>query len=188
MTGDQADMTRRLGLTLPTRWFSDTAANLAALLNGLAAAWSALYALLAVVRAQTRLATASDQFLDLAAVDFFASRFSRRPGESDASFKPRLFWAMGRERVTRSALQEIAQQAGYSLTIFEAAQPGDTGAYNIAAKLAWNTSGGWGSLQMPFESLVTATPSPTGSFEQELREGLAAAIPAEGALWLKIAQ
>jgi hypothetical protein len=69
MTGDTNDMLARLKMVLPARWFADATPILDAVLTGLANAWSQLYGLLATVKLQTRLATASGVFLDIAAKD-----------------------------------------------------------------------------------------------------------------------
>lgn len=185
MIGDGNDMQQRLRLTLPTHWFGEVAPVLDGLLAGLAAAWSSLYSLLQLAQLQTRIATATGDFLDLAAIDFFAQWFARRTAESDSSFRARLAWAMRRERATRAALVDTALQAGFTVQIFEAARPADTGAYNAAAGLAWNTTGGWGSMAMPFECLVTATPGPA-AVQAELLPALAECMPAGGVAWVTI--
>ena len=73
MTGDAGDFVSRLKLALPTRWFPDSTPILDTLLSGLAVAWSALYGLIVVVRQQSRIATMSGTFLDLASSDFFGA-------------------------------------------------------------------------------------------------------------------
>lgn len=185
MIGDAEDVSKRLRLTLPVHWFADSAPVLDGLLSGLSSAWATLFNLLQVVRAESRISTADADFLDLAAADYFGLDFARRSGEADNSFRNRLKWALQRKRVTRGALVDVAAQAGFTLRIFEPAQPGDTGAYNTPAGLAWNVSGGWGSLQMPFECLITAARGPS-SFDAELWRGIAEAMPAGGAAWLRI--
>ncbi len=185
MTGDVQDMRARLRLTLPSHWFADVAPVLDGLLAGFSSSWAALYGFLQLVRAQTRVGTAVEQFLDLAATDFFGARFSRRPGETDDAFRPRLQRAMLREHATRAALIAAAEEAGYTLQIFEPAQPSDTGVYNLPSGLAWSAAGGWGSLQMPFECLVTAQAS-AAAVRDALWQGVAETVPAGGAAWLRI--
>ncbi len=73
MKGDVADVVGRLRLALPRRWFGDTAPVLDSLLAGLASGWAGLYALLNEVRQQSRMVTATEQFLDLAAADLAAA-------------------------------------------------------------------------------------------------------------------
>ena len=184
MKGDQADVVSRLRLTLPEGWFSDDAPILDGLLSGLGAAWAGLYSLLSAVRLQSRLLTVTGQFLDLACSDFFGGRVSRRAFETDAALRTRLLSAMGRERATRAALIEAANDAGYSATIFEPARPADTGAYGYAGGIAWAVAGGWGSLTMPLECLITVTAqAPVAAVEPTL----AAAVPAGGAAWVRVA-
>ena len=186
MTGDQADMRQRLRLTLPGRWFGDVAPVLDGLLSGFASAWTGLYALLHYVITQSRVATATDDFLEMAARDFLSDPLPRRPNETDADYRRRLLLAIRRLRVTRPAIVAAADAAGYTLRIFEPAQPASTGAYNVPARLAWNTVGGWGSMQMPFESLIVALPG-SAPFESELWQNVSHATPAGGALWMRVA-
>lgn len=184
MIGDLADMRQRLRLTLPSGWFADAAPILDGVLSGFAAAWVGLYDLLQYVTSQTRVRTATGEFLALAAQDYLSDPFPRRPNESDSDYRSRLLQAMGRLRATRPAIVAAAAAAGYTVSIFEAAQPGDTGAYNVSTGLAWNTVGGWGSLEMPFESLIVAYPN-GAAFEDELWKNIADATPAGGALWMR---
>ena len=76
MTGDQQDMMARLRTVLPTRWFPDSAPVLDGLLSGLASGWSWAYQQLQYVKAQTRIATATDVWLDIIANDYFGSRLA----------------------------------------------------------------------------------------------------------------
>lgn len=185
MIGDAEDMRQRLRLTLPGRWFGDSAPVLDGLLAGFSDAWAGLYDLLQFVRLQSRIRSATSGFLDLAAQDFFGSGLARRPQEADDSFRSRLQRAMHRQRGTRAALVDAAGEAGFSVKIFEAAQPADTGAYGVPSGLAWNVSGGWGSLEMPFECLVTAQRGPA-ALDDALWQGIASVMPAGGAGWVRI--
>ena len=184
MIGDLDDMRQRLRLALPTRWFADAAPILDGVLSGLGAAWAGLYDLLQYVITQTRVRTASGDFLALAAQDYLSDSFPRRPNEGDSDYRGRLLQAMVRSRATRPAIVAAATAAGYTISIFEAAQPADTGAYNVPTGLAWNTVGGWGSLEMPFESLIVARAG-DAAFEDELWRNIANAAPAGGALWMR---
>ncbi len=185
MIGDDDDMRERLRLTLPDRWFADAPPVLDGVLTGLAALWAGLHALLGIVRLQSRLGTATGAFLDLASHDFFAGRLPRRIGEADERFRARVQGAMRRERGTRAALEAAGAEAGYTVRIFEPARPADTGAYGVASGLAWGVAGGWGSLSMPLECLVTAERGPDAE-DEALRTGLVDALPAGGAAWLRI--
>lgn len=155
MIGTAADMAQRLLALLPLRWFADSAPVLTALLAGLADGWAWLHAMLGYVRQQTRLATATDSFLDLISQDFFAATLPRRPGEADVAFRARIQREMFRPRGTRAALMaELTALTGRTPTIFEPARPADTGAWGTA--LGYGTAGGWGSLMLPFQCFVTA--------------------------------
>ncbi len=185
MIGDKDDMRERLRLTLPDRWFADAPPIMDGVLAGLGSLWAGLHTLLGVVRLQSRLATTTGRFLDLASKDFFAGRVTRHTGETDGPFRLRLQRAMRRERGTRAALEAAAAEAGFTVRIFEPARLLDTGAYCVASGLAWGVAGGWGSVSMPLECLVTAERG-RGAEDDALRAGLADALPAGGAAWLRI--
>jgi hypothetical protein len=130
MTGDQQDMLARLRAVLPTRWFPERAPVLDGLLGGLAAGWSWAYQQLQYVKAQTRVATATDIWLDIIANDFFGNRLVRRTGQSDAAFRNRIQLELFRERGTRSAIVAILRDlTGREPCIFEPARSTDTGGY-----------------------------------------------------------
>jgi hypothetical protein len=155
--GTQSDLVARLKSVLPVGWFGDTTPVLDSTLNGLAAAWVALTGLLSYTQLQTRIATATDIFLDLVAQDFFTGSITRAAGEPDDSLRTRIQRELLRARVTRSALTSIlVQLTGRTPSVFEPARLQDTGAYNVASTLAYNTAGGWGSFALPFQCFVHA--------------------------------
>jgi len=155
MTGDTPDMLSRLKATLPSRWFADTTPVLDGLLTGLAATWSWLYGALAYTKLQTRIATATDSFLDAITTDFFGLRLPRRPAEPDAAFRPRIQRELLRARDTRAAvIVVLTDLTGRPPHIFEPTRPADTGAW--CGPLGYGVAGGWGSLMLPFQCFVTA--------------------------------
>ena len=155
MTGDISDIVSRIKSALPTRWFPDATPVLDATLAGLASAWTTLYSLLATVRLQSRIVTATGAFLDGASADFFGPRLPRRPAEIDDGFRIRIQQALVREHATRAALIAVLQTlTGRAPTIFEPARTTDTGSYDTGA-LAYNHAGAWGSLALPFQVFVT---------------------------------
>ncbi len=159
----QQDLIQRLKATLPLRWFGEITPVLDTVLNSLAAGWFGLFNLLAHVRAQTRLQTASDDSLDLIAKDYCGRRLLRRSRESDTSFRIRIHQELLRDKCTRSALYEVLfDLTGRPPTIFEPANPADTGSYgSIDSSEPGNASygffGGWGSLNSPFQTFVKAS-------------------------------
>lgn len=179
-TGDILDIQGRLKRVLPLRWFGDVTPVLDGVMAGLAAGWAGLYALLNVVRTQSRIATATEQFLDGAGQDFFGGRLPRVLGEADAAYRARLLRALVRSRATRAAVLDAARAAGGSATVFEPGQPGDTGVYGGPA-LAYGVAGGWGSLAMPLEALVVVTGG------DAVGRAIAEAMPAGGAAWVRAA-
>ena len=155
MTGDAADMMARLASLLPLRWFPDDTPVLSATLAGLADGWAWLYAALGYAQEQTRIATATDTFLDLVSQDCFAGALPRRMGESDTSFRARIQSELLRPRATRTALvATLSSLTGRTPVVFEPMRPADTGAYGIA--LGYGVAGGWGSLALPFQGFITA--------------------------------
>ncbi len=179
MKGDLRDIVARLRLALPRRWFGDTAPVLDALLAGLASGWTGLHVLLQEVRPQSRMATATAGFLDLASGDLFGGTLPRRAGEADDDFRARIGRALRRLRATRAGLVEAAAETGSLAQVFEPARPTDTGVYG-GPGLAWGVAGGWGSLVMPLECLVVLQPD-----TPEARAALARALPAGGAAWVR---
>lgn len=167
MTGDQQDMLARLRAVLPARWFPDTAPVLDGLLGGLASGWSWAYQLLQYVKAQTRIATATDIWLDIIANDFFGDRLTRRSGQGDAAFRNRIQRELFRERGTRAAIVAALQDlTGRGPFVFEPARSTDTGGYSSMSGggggLGYGSAGGWGSLALPFQCFITAY-RPVGS-------------------------
>lgn len=131
MTGDADDMLARLRALIPP-WFADDAPILDGLLAGIAAVLAFAYRLVAYAKRQTRIATASDTWLDLVALDFFGSRFRRRPVESDDAFRPRILFELLRPRATRDAITTaLIDLTGRPPVILEMFNPGDCGGYGI---------------------------------------------------------
>jgi hypothetical protein len=156
MIGDPPDIIARLKAVLPTRWFPDQTPVLDTVLMGLATGWSSLYTLLAAVRLQSRVATATGQFLDGATADFFGSRLPRRATEQDEPFCIRIQQQLARDHATRASLSTILiQLTGKAPAIFEAGRVSDTGAY-AGPGFAYGAAGAWGSLSLPFQVFVTA--------------------------------
>ena len=167
MIGDQQDVLSRLRATLPTRWFPDDAPILTGLLSGLASAWSWIYDLLQYVKAQTRIETATDVWLDIIAQDYFGSRVTRRAGQSDGEFRNRVRRELFRERGTREAIISVLQDlTGRAPHVFEPGRTMDTGGYRAlhgaGGGVAYGVAGGWGSLDLPFQCFISAY-RPTGS-------------------------
>ena len=183
MVGDATDMAGRLRSLLPTGWFSDDAPVLDGILAGVADMAAATHGQVDYARLQTRIATATESWLDLIALDFFGGRLRRVGGEADVAFRTRIFAAMFRPRATRAATAAAVQALGYGTPrLFEPARPGDTGAWNLA--LGYGVGGGWGSLNMPFQVLVTLPPQADPTLACA---ALADALPAAAVAWTRTA-
>ena len=164
MTGDQADIASRLRSVLPSRWFADSAPILDTLLNGIASGWEYIHRLLRHAQLQTRMATASGIWLDLAARDFFGAHLCRVAGQSDDAFRLIVRRNILRSLGTRSALASaLTDLTGRQPLIFEPRNTSDTGGYGslgtqgsiLGGGIGYGTSGGWGNLDSPFQCFVT---------------------------------
>lgn len=195
-TGDQADFLGRLKAVLPGRWFPvsnpapavSATPILDALLSGFAAAWAQLWSLLAYIQLQTRIATATDSFLNMASGDYFGTALPRRTGETDAAFSARIRANLLPQAGTRAAVIAAVQRlTGTAPTVFEPANAGDTGGYGGGDALTWmgsayNVAGGYGSLGLPFQFFVTAARPTAGGVPNVAGYGSPTSAYANGAL------
>lgn len=155
-TGDRDDFLARLKGLLPARWFDDSNPILYALMNGMAEALAWAYTLYLYAVLQTRILTATDGWLDLIAYDFFGDRIKRGAGQSDAAFLNVIRINLFRERGTRKAIISILEDlTGNTPVVFEPTRPQDTGGYG-GPTIGYGVAGGYGSLMMPYQALVTA--------------------------------
>ncbi len=161
--GSQSDIVSRLNSALPIGWFGNDTPILTALLNGIAAAWVGLFDLLSYTQTQTRIATATDYFLDLVSSDYYGQSLPRFLDEPDVSFRGRISRNLLQPRATRPALTDaLTLLTSRPPKIFEPARLADTGAYGVGSSFAYNTAGGYGSFAMPFQFFVTVY-RPVGS-------------------------
>lgn len=147
-------MAGRIKQMLPARWFSDQSPMLDALLSGLGQGWAGVYSLLQQVKAQTRIATATGIFLDIASQDYLGTGLPRRAGEADTAFSARLRVNLLAPRATRAALIEaVTNLTGRGPVVFEPLNATDTGGYNV--NTGYGVAGGYGCLFMPYQFLLT---------------------------------
>jgi len=170
MKGDLGDIVSRLWAALPKRWFSEKSPNLNAILICIATPWVWIYNLIDYLITQTRLLTATDEWLDLIATDYFGKNLRRKMRESDSLYRSRIQAALLRGAATRSAVSlGLESLIGRPPVIFEPWNCGDTGAYSALARssqlagngFAYGQAGGWGSLDLPLQFFVTTTRPPT---------------------------
>lgn len=162
MIGDQNDFFSRLKGVLP-RWFGPSSPLVDALLTGIASNSAFVYALYLYAKAQTRIATATDAWLDLIAFDFFGETLRRAANQSDTSFRARIMINLFRERATRYAIEKVLiDLTGRAPVIIEPQRPADTGAYG-APNSGYGVAGGYGSLSLEYQGFVHAfRPASTG--------------------------
>ena len=156
-TGDQDDIVERLKQLIPNGWFTVGASSIRdAVLVGIANSLAFIYSILAYLRLQSRITTATDGFLDLIAADYFGNTLYRALGQSDDSFRARIIASILRERGTRNSVVSILTQlTGRAPVILEPQRPLDTGVYG-GPGLAYGLVGGYGSTVLPYQSFVTA--------------------------------
>jgi hypothetical protein len=165
MVGDLSDFMYRISVVLPKRWFSEQSPNLNALLAAIATPWVWLYSLIVYMINQTRLLTATEDWLDLISNDYFGVNLLRKSGEVDTAYRDRIQSALLREAATRSAVVSNLQNlTGTQPFIFEPANCLDTGSFGDPSSIssfgdtgmAYGMAGGWGSLLLPLQFFVTA--------------------------------
>jgi hypothetical protein len=160
--GDQQDMLTRLKALLPNGWFPDSTPVLDALLSGFAWALSLIYSLIQYAKLQTRIATATDGFLDLISFDFFGNNLVRNQQETDAAFRTRILATLLRPKATRPGMIAVLTAlTGRAPVIFEPARPLDTGAYG-ASICGYGAAGGYGSILLRAQAFITVF-RPSGS-------------------------
>lgn len=163
-TGDKNDILSRLKALLPAGWFSDTASNLNALLSGPANALSSVYNLIAYVRLQCRIKTATDGFLDMISLDYFGDQLPRYQKESDTAFRNRIIANLLSEKGTRAGLiRAVTLLVGVAPWFFEPGRVQDTGGWghgNTYNGLAYGYAGGWGSLQLNCQAFMKVARPP----------------------------
>lgn len=154
----QETWSSRMRLDLPRGWFAPEGQT--PVLDGILAAlgWSHEQACAwrLYVSEQDRLATVSDIFLDLYALDFLGTSLARNPSESNASFRTRIRAAILQPRATRAAITNaLTVLTGTAPVLIEPFNPSDCGGYGTGA-LGYGAAGAYGSLRMPAQVLVTA--------------------------------
>lgn len=169
MALDSITFVRRLRALLPKGWFSEDSPILGALLTALADPWVGLSNNIDYVSSQTRIQTATDIWLDLAGADYLGSLITRQPGETDDAYRCRIRANLLTSAGTRCSLMEgVAGLADATAQIFEPTNCSDTGAYGDSVapltgpvcRLAYGLSGGWGSLNLPYQVFITVATKP----------------------------
>lgn len=140
-TGDQNDIFNRLKALLPPTWFDSTSPFLDGVLTACSQALAWCYSLYVYAKLQTRISTATDGWLDLAAYDYFGNNMQRAAGQSDDLFRNQMKISLFRERGTRQAIIDILEDmTGKTPYIFEPQRPMDTGAYGAAVAVTRSTT------------------------------------------------
>lgn len=154
--GDTSDIARRMRAILPTGWFpsmnddyqSDKSPILNAILNGMAAPLSCAYSLLQYGLSSTRLGSATDIMLDIAAQDLFGtSGLPRMSGEADAAYLIRIQKNLAAQKSTRDAVMDSIKSIGaQGIQLVESGNCNDCGFYALAGQV----HGGYGTPSLRY--------------------------------------
>lgn len=159
--GGADDIIRRVKSLLPKGWWFNIAPIRDAIIGGIAdvSAWS--YSLVQYAKKQTRVAWATDIWLDILSKDYFRFELPRKVNESDDKFRLRIQEELIRERVTRAGMTKALNDlTGKHSVIFEPWNTGDTGAWDVGT-FAWDISGGWGDY-LPAQAFINVIPPGAG--------------------------
>ena len=160
-TGDAADFQQRIIGVLP-RWFGDVSSSpvVSGLIGASAYVFAQVYSLLAYVRLQTRIRTATDGWLDLASQDYFGNALPREGNEADTAFRARILATLFPQRVTRPGmLGALTVLTGTPPVLFEPWRPADCFVLGYSSL----GIGQLGSYQMPAQAFISVTlPSGNG--------------------------
>lgn len=155
--GDVNDVCERLRALIPSGWFNESSPVLSSVLAACAHSLAWCYSLYCYARKQTRIATASGGWLDLAAYDFFGNGLQRPPEMADSAFRHLIKTTLLRERGTRQAIIDIVVAlTGNTPDVFEPLRPEDTGGYGSPA-LGYGCAGAYGSRYLPYQAFVRVT-------------------------------
>jgi hypothetical protein len=154
-TGDTNNLLNRVLGLIPGRWFAWAAAGRNAVLGGLTDLSAWCYDWIGYARLQTRLATATDVWLDVLCYDFLGRNLLRN-GSIDDTFRALIRATILQERVTRKGMFQVVKAlTGNDPWIFEPWNTWDTGAYKGASGRVYGSfgygvgRGGYGNMNLP---------------------------------------
>jgi hypothetical protein len=159
-TGDVQDYVFRIKNKLPQKWFSESAPVLNGLVYGLAWSQAQTYAWIQYTIQQTRIGTATGQWLDDICRDFLGIKVYRNLNESDTVFRNRIKVEILRPKATRSALyQQLNDLTGFPPLLFEPRNASDCGGYSSLTQsgggVGYNKAGSNGSINLSFQGFAT---------------------------------
>lgn len=156
MIGTIEDIHARIKRLAVPNWYSgDLNPIVDALLWGLSGALSWVYDFIQYAKKQTRISTATDEWLDSIAFDFFGKRIVRNDLD-DEKFRGVIKRNLFSEKGTRKALSDLITNAtNKEPFLFEPRNPKDTGGYG--SHLGYGAVGGYGSMLIPYQGFVGFT-------------------------------
>jgi hypothetical protein len=189
MTGDEADVAARLKRMLPP-WFGQSGGTIPvidAVFAGAAWALAFVYQLYSYAKLQTRLSTATDGWLDLAAEDFFGDQLPRKAGEADAAYSARIRAALLAPSNTTAAISgAVTSIVGATPRITEPWRPDQTGTWGgprafywgvdtVATPFRWTSASG-GRFFMDVPAPNSAAPEVVAAVRRLKIEGVLAKL------------
>ena len=166
---------------LPRGWFPKDGPVINGVVAGVAEPYAFNFEQLAFIIKQTRLATATDEFLDMIADEFFGKMaLPRYEGEADDAYRSRIFAELMRPRGTREAISKALEDlTGFTPKIAEPWRPSDFGCwseltpewlaidpenlpdspgdYPVSGGFYWDAGNGVGSDAMPYQMFIDVT-------------------------------
>jgi hypothetical protein len=177
-------------------WFSTVSADplLTAVLTAYATTLSFVYSLWAYAKLQTRIATATDGWLDVAGADYLGPGFYRHSGQTDAGLRLQIMQGLLAPKGTRAALiSALKNLTGRTPVVVEFNRPSDTGVYG-GPYAGYGLAGAYGSLVSGMNAFVIAyRPLTVGAApyayipsDAEIIAATEAVRPAGYTLWIRI--
>lgn len=186
-TGDQNDLNNRILVLLPS-WFPSSSPIMLSVVSAIAFQLAFIYSLFSYAKAQMRLLTATDGFLDTWAADFFGTLIQRKAGQSDASWLNTIIVNLFIDRVTRqAAINVLTNLTTFAPLIFEPTFPQSqqTGGYGVAC--GYGTAGAYASLAFPYQAFITVNVPEDGSvLKADIFAAVESVRPIGVTAWIKI--
>jgi hypothetical protein len=213
MAYDFASLFARSYSKFPAGWFPvdpTQAPNVSAIVGGLATGLAQNFTTAQFVAAQAFIQTATGEFLDLCAVDYFGfGHLPRRKSELDASYRARILAELLRPRGTRAALISVLEEVtGKTPRVFEPIRDGSK--FNVSsfggARLGsyatpnqcwvdvWRPSGPGSSVKKGFNTGFFNFKTPFADAadlwsnveDQEIYRAISSTIPAGTICWTRL--
>ena len=152
-----SDIVARLQKWLPAGWFpTAVGTRIFATLAGFASSLSTVLAQITYTKLQTRVATATDGFLDMISYDYFGTGLPRLSAEVDSVYRARILASLIQSRVTRQGMiATLTALTGRVPRVFEPKRPMDTGGWGGNPFGGYGVAGGYSNPAIQtFQALI----------------------------------